>query len=169
MKTNASYYDSPLGRITLAGDETGLRGLWFEGQKYYAPGFELDFSEELPVFEETKAWLDAYFAGKQPNSAMLRLNPMGSEFRRQVWKCLLDIPYGQTTTYGEIARRIAEKTGRTSMSAQAVGGAVGHNPISVIIPCHRVLGSDGKLTGYAGGIWRKTALLTLEGLTVGRS
>ena len=233
-----SYYDSPLGKITLAGDEAGLCGLWFEGEKYYAHALAAsgadkkqssadlltkkqhtasetqrnfaalkkseksdfaakatngadekynarDFAAEaesgtdvkfcayeqsgyfkernLAVFDQTKRWLDLYFSGREPGFTPA-LNPAGSAFRRAVWEILLKIPYGKTTTYGQIAREIAAARGLAKMSAQAVGGAVGHNEISIIIPCHRVIGAHGNLTGYAGGIDRKIKLLQLEGV-----
>ena len=228
-----AYYDSPLGKITLAGDEAGLCGLWFKGEKYYAHALATsgadekyntrDFAEvtsstdgkfcaytliesekscardftaqsvskkshasnlsaqdagekfceneqgacpkekNLAVFDQTKRWLDLYFSGREPGFTPA-LNPLGSAFRRAVWEILLKIPYGKTTTYGQIAREIAAARGLAKMSAQAVGGAVGHNEISIIIPCHRVIGAHGNLTGYAGGIDRKIKLLQLEGV-----
>ena len=147
----------------MASDGDALIGLWFDGQKYFADVLDDEYEErKLPVFEETDRWLDAYFDGKEPeHTPPLRLKT--SEFRREVWEIMLTIPYGASMTYGEIAKKIAEKRGISTMSAQAVGGAVGHNAISIIIPCHRVIGSDGSLTGYAGGIERKRALLKLEG------
>ena len=160
--TFTQYYDSLLGRILLAADEIGLTGLWFEGEKYYADNLpEEHVEQETPILAEAKRWLDIYFAGKEPDF-LPPLHPIGSVFRQAVWEILLQIPYGQTITYGEIARRIAEQKGLTRMSAQAVGGAVGHNEISVIIPCHRVVGTNGSLTGYAGGIDKKVKLLELE-------
>ena len=156
-------YQSPLGGILLAADEVGLVGLWFEGQKYFAFGLKENGTEEkeTPVLKRTREWLDLYFAGKDPEF-LPPLAPDGSEFRKEVWKLLLTIPYGKTMTYGEIGRKIAEMTGKKHMSAQAVGGAVGHNPISILIPCHRVVGTNGSLTGYAGGIEKKIGLLKLE-------
>ena len=152
-----THYASPLGPILLAADETGLTGLWFEGQKYFPSFLGVDYQEkETPVLTETARWLDVYFSGKDPD-ILPPLHPQGSPFRQTVWDILLTIPRGQTMTYGEIARRLGVH------SAQAVGGAVGHNPISILIPCHRVVGSDGSLTGYAGGLDRKTRLLQLEG------
>ena len=152
-----THYASPLGPILLAADETGLTGLWFEGQKYFPSFLGVDYQEkETPVLTETARWLDVYFSGKDPD-ILPPLHPQGSPFRQTVWDILLTIPRGQTMTYGEIARRLGVR------SAQAVGGAVGHNPISILIPCHRVVGSDGSLTGYAGGVERKTRLLQLEG------
>ena len=160
--TFIQYYDSPLGRILLAADEIGLTGLWFEGQKYYAAQLpEAHTEQETPILAEAKRWLDIYFTGKEPDF-LPPLHPIGSAFRQAVWEILLQIPYGQTMTYGEIARQIAAQKGLARMSAQAVGGAVGHNEISVIIPCHRVVGTNGSLTGYAGGIDKKMRLLELE-------
>ncbi len=172
------HYKSPLGRITLAADEKGLAGLWFDGQKYFGgeilkdgvtrketmPGTKTEVkagTEKLSVLEQTERWLDIYFSGKEPEFTP-PLHLTGSDFRLAVWEMLLTIPYGKTTTYKELADKIAEQRGMKTMSAQAVGGAVGHNPVSIIVPCHRVLGSDGSLTGYAGGVERKKDLLTLE-------
>ena len=160
--TYTCIYLSPLGNILLAADEVGLTGLWFEGQKYFAntlPGESI--SQETQILNETKRWLDIYFSGKEPTFTP-PLHPAGSPFRQAVWQILLQIPYGETMTYGEIASRIAGEQKRSHMSAQAVGGAVGHNEVSIIIPCHRVVGTNGSLTGYAGGIDRKIALLELE-------
>ena len=160
--TFTQHYDSPLGIALLAADEIGLTGLWFEGQKYFSGHLPAEHMEqEPPILAEAKRWLDIYFAGSQPDFFPL-LHLTGSAFRQSVWEMLLQIPYGQTTTYGEIARQLAEKKGLSQMSAQAVGGAVGHNEISIIIPCHRVVGSSGSLTGYAGGIDKKLSLLRLE-------
>lgn len=160
--TYIQHYDSPLGGILLAADEIGLTGLWFEGQKYFARDLSDErIEQETPVLAEARRWLDIYFTGKEPDFTP-PLHPTGSEFRKAVWEILLQIPYGQTTTYGEIARQLAEKQGLARMSAQAVGGAVGHNKISIIIPCHRVVGTNGSLTGYAGGIHKKEQLLELE-------
>ena len=154
---NLTRYESPLGSILLAADQTGLTGLWFVGQKYFPSFSDGDFFEnETPVLTEAKHWLSLYFSGKEPDF-LPPLHPQGSFFRQAVWNVLLTIPRGQTMTYGEIARRLNVR------SAQAVGGAVGHNPISILIPCHRVVGSDGSLTGYAGGLARKEWLLHLEG------
>ena len=152
-----THYASPLGPILLAADETGLTGLWFEAQKYFPSFSGVDYQEkETPVLTETVRWLDVYFSGKDPGF-LPPLHPQGSPFRQTVWDILLTIPRGQTMTYGEIARRLGV------CCAQAVGGAVGPNPISILIPCHRVVGSDGSLTGYAGGVERKARLLQLEG------
>lgn len=156
------HYRSPLGTMTSASDGMNLTGLWFDGQKYFPAEFPENGSKStLPVFEQTDCWLDNYFEGRNPDFTP-PLSPEGSEFRRAVWKILLTIPYGKTMTYGEIAERIAAVQGKEKMSAQAVGGAVGHNPIALIIPCHRVVGADGSLTGYAGGLERKAALLKME-------
>ena len=155
-------YQSKLGEILMAADETGLTGLWFTGQKYFANTLPNEYiSQETSILEEAKRWLDIYFSGKKPTFTP-PLHPAGSAFRQAVWQILLQIPYGQTTTYGEIARQLAAMQKTPHMSAQAVGGAVGHNEISIIIPCHRVVGTSGSLTGYAGGIEKKVALLQLE-------
>lgn len=192
----ASFYDSPVGRLTLASDGEALTGLWIEGQKYYLGGLkELPpRREDLPVFAQAKDWLDRYFAGEKPRPKELPLRPEGSGFRKMIWRYLTEIPYGELTTYKELARRAAAEKERSarnaggeectiraaggeerlaraageeehagSMSAQAVGGAVGHNPISIVIPCHRVVGTDGSLTGYAAGLDVKRRLLKLEG------
>lgn len=157
-----SKYTSPLGGILLAADEVGLMGLWFDGQKYFARDLPDERTErETPVLSEAKRWLDLYFGGQEPDF-LPPLHPVGTPFRQAVWEILLRIPYGKTVTYGEISKQLAEKMGLERMSAQAVGGAVGHNEISIIIPCHRVVGSNGSLTGYAGGIDRKIKLLELE-------
>lgn len=157
-----SHYSSPIGDILLAADEIGLTGLWFEGQKYFALRLDKDHEEkELPIFKKTKQWLDLYFSGKEPDFSM-PLHFLGTDFQKEVWELLCQIPYGETTTYGALAKQIAAKRGLPHMSAQAVGGAVGHNEISIIVPCHRVLGTDGSLTGYAGGIDKKRKLLMLE-------
>lgn len=165
MKNTPEYthhYDSPLGGITLASDGEALTGLWFDGQKYFADTLDAAHEEkQLPVFDLTDRWLDTYFSGKAPDfTPPLRLKT--TDFRRAVWEIMLTIPYGKTMTYGEIAARVAAQKGIASMSAQAVGGAVGHNAISLIIPCHRVVGADGSMTGYAGGIEKKRRLLALE-------
>lgn len=153
---------SPLGGVTLASDGEALTGLWFDGQKYFGAGLAPEYTEKkLPVFEQTERWLDIYFSGKAP-SFTPPLAMKTTPFRKAVWEIMLDIPFGQTMTYGEIAEQMAKQKGLPTMSAQAVGGAVGHNVISLIIPCHRVVGANGSLTGYAGGIERKISLLTLE-------
>ena len=157
-------YQSPLGEILLAADEIGLTGLWFEGEKYYALALDPEHEEkEVPVFSEVKRWLNIYFSGQEPDF-MPPLHMIGSPFQMEVWALLRKIPYGQTTTYGEFARQIAKQRGLPRMSAQAVGGAVGHNELSILVPCHRVVGTSGSLTGYAGGVDKKHFLLTLEGV-----
>lgn len=156
------HYDSPFGGITLASDGVALTGLWFDGQKYFCASLSRDHEQrELPVFEQADRWLDRYFSGREPDFTPA-LSMKTTPFRKAVWEVLLTIPYGRTMTYGEIARRIAKEKGIPQMSAQAVGGAVGHNAISLIIPCHRVVGSNGSLTGYAAGIAVKVKLLRLE-------
>ena len=158
-----SHCASPLGGVTLASDGRALTGLWFDGQKHFAETLSPDHEEKrLPVFEQAEQWLAVYFSGKEPDftpELALRTTP----FRKAVWEILLTIPYGQTMTYGEIAARLAAQRGLPRVSARAVGAAVGHNAISLIIPCHRVVGADGSLTGYAGGLDRKRRLLALEG------
>jgi len=154
-------YTSPLGEIMLAGEGDSLTGLWFQGQKYFCRTLGREHAPgEPPVFEAVRRWLDAYFSGKEPPSPP-PLRPEGTAFQKEVWALLTAIPYGTTTTYGGLARRLSE-AGRPA-SPRAVGSAVGRNPISILIPCHRVVGADGSLTGYAGGVDKKTALLTLEG------
>lgn len=157
MKMTYTYnYSSPLGEILLAANDNGLTGLWFYGAKYFAADLEDERTEKLtPVLRQTLRWLDIYFSGSEPDF-MPPLEMHGSDFRRRVWAELAKIPYGETVTYGEIAKKLGVK------SAQAVGGAVGHNPVSIIVPCHRVLGADGSLTGYAGGTDKKARLLELE-------
>lgn len=162
----STEYESPVGLITLVECDGSIVGAWIEGQKYFASTIEKEECEkmETPILKKAKLWLDDYFSGKAPNIAELPLNPCGNEFRREVWKILCEIPYGEVITYGAIAKRMAKFLNRKTMSAQAVGGAVGHNPISIIIPCHRVVGSNGNLTGYAGGLDIKTKLLSIEGV-----
>lgn len=155
---------SPMGELFLAADETGLTGLWFDGGRYFAEGLDPENEKrELPVFETVKKWLDIYFSGREPDF-MPPLHMIGSPFQMSVWKHLLEIPYGKTVTYGELAKRIALEKGRERMAAQAVGGAVGHNKISILVPCHRVVGANGSLTGYGGGLDKKERLLVLEGV-----
>ena len=163
-----STYSSPLGDILLASKNNELVGLWFKDQKYFLGTIKEKTKEKNneEIFLKTKNWLDRYFKGEQPNIKELSLNPIGSDFRKEVWKILCDIPYGKTITYKEIADKIAKEKGIKSMSAQAVGGAVGHNPISIIIPCHRVVGTNGNLTGYAGGLDKKEYLLKLEQVNI---
>lgn len=162
----STTYPTPVGIITLACDGDNLIGLWNEGQKYHGDTIyeEMIEKDDMQVFGTVKEWLDGYFAGKKPGISQLPLAPIGSEFRKDVWDILCEIPYGQVITYGDIAKTMAKKMNRQSMSSQAVGGAVGHNPISIIIPCHRVVGTNGSLTGYAGGLKTKIRLLELEGV-----
>ena len=155
-----SHYTSPLGGMTLTSDGTALTGLYFDGERDF-PDLSATHKKNLPVFGEVMRWLELYFAGKEPDFSPA-LNPMGTAFQMLVWAILQTIPYGGTTTYGAIAKRLEKSTGKR-MSAQAVGGAVGRNPISILIPCHRVIGADGSLTGYAGGLDKKEYLLGLEG------
>ncbi|MDR1411674.1 MAG: methylated-DNA--[protein]-cysteine S-methyltransferase [Spirochaetaceae bacterium] len=162
----STTYLSPVGLITLACDGDKLAGLWLEGQKYHSATISgpMIKKDDIPVFDAAKNWLDRYFAGGKPGISELPLAPAGGEFRQGVWGILCKIPYGGLITYGDIAKKMAVKMNKKTMSSQAVGGAVGHNPISIIIPCHRVVGSNGSLTGYAGGVAVKTKLLELEGV-----
>ena len=166
----STTYPSLVGTITLACDGKNLVGLWVAGQKYHGdtiPEAMLE-NNDMPIFDAAKKWLDRYFAGERPDISELPLAPIGSEFRQGVWDILCEIPYGKVITYGDISKRMAAKMNKESVSSQAVGGAVGHNPISIIIPCHRVVGSNGSLTGYAGGIHTKVKLLELEGVDMSR-
>ena len=157
------YYVSPLGNLMLAADEIGIRGLWFDGQKYFACDLPAERIEQnTPVLAEARRWLDIYFSGRQPDFTPAYRTDNLTPFRRQVQKIMLEIPWGQTVTYGGIASRIAAASGLSKMSAQAVGGAVGWNSLCLIIPCHRVMGAGGKVTGYGGGIKNKIELLKLE-------
>ncbi len=164
----STIYQSPIGAITLACDGNGenLVGLWTEGQKYHGDTIPEAMVEKnnMPLFDQAKKWLDRYFAGEKPAISELPLAPIGGEFRQGVWNILREIPYGEVMTYGGIAKKMAEKMGKKTMSSQAVGGAVGHNPISIIVPCHRVVGSNGSLTGFSGGVAMKMKLLELEGV-----
>ncbi|NLZ82486.1 MAG: methylated-DNA--[protein]-cysteine S-methyltransferase [Clostridiales bacterium] len=162
----STQYKSPIGDIIIASDEKSIIGLWIDDQKYIGNTMPRDMIEKdgLLVLQEARAWLEDYFAGKKPKLSRLSLAPIGGEFKQQVWTILTEIPYGELTTYGSIAKEVAKRMGKDRMSAQAVGGAVGHNPISIIIPCHRVVGSNGSLTGYAGGIDIKVKLLEHEGV-----
>ena len=156
------HYVSPLGRILLAADRNAVTGLWFEGQKYFPQEFGKEAQEaETPVVKKAKDWLDIYFSGQEPDFTV-PVHPSGTDFQKSVWKILCEIPYGKTVTYGEIAKRLAARRSSSGVSAQAVGGAVGRNPVSILIPCHRVIGANGSLTGYAGGLARKKWLLRLE-------
>lgn len=161
-------YESLVGELTLASDGEAVCGLWIAGQKYHGASLpEAPVrNDNEPVLRELRLWLDAYFAGKRPSTEGLPLVPRGSAFRQAVWRLLLDIPYGQTVSYGELAAQLAVERGRSS--ARSVGGAVGHNPISIVIPCHRVVGASGSLTGYAGGLSAKVKLLELEGVDMSR-
>ncbi len=166
----STTYPSLVGTITLACDGKNLVGLWVEGQKYHGNTISEAMLEnnDMPIFDAAKTWLYRYFAGERPDISELPLAPIGSEFRQGVWDILCEIPYGEVITYGDISKKMAAKMNKESMSSQAVGGAVGHNPISIIIPCHRVVGSNGSLTGYAGGIHTKVKLLELEGVDMSR-
>ncbi len=161
---------SPVGEITLICDDYNILGLWIKGQKYFGDTVSGEFTEDPDneILNRGKSWLDDYFAGKKPEISSLPLAPIGGKFRQEVWKILMEIPYGEVTTYGKIAKEIIKRTGVTNMSSQAVGGAVGRNPISIIIPCHRVVGSSGSLTGYAGGIDVKMKLLEHEGVDMSK-
>lgn len=162
---NRTTYKSPIGLLTLEADENSLIGLYMENQRYFEDKSQVndhDCESSNPVLIQTKLWLDRYFAGEKPLVGELPLAPEGSPFRKLIWKMLCEIPYGETMTYGDLAKKAAKKLGKDKMSAQAVGGAIGHNPISIIIPCHRVVGTDGSLTGYGGGLDRKKWLLTHE-------
>ena len=168
----STAYNSPVGTISLACDSDGknLVGLWLHGQKYFGGTISEVMVEnnEITAFSTAKKWLDKYFAGAKPEIAELPLAPIGGEFRQMVWEILREIPYGKVITYGDIAKKVAIKMNKESMSSQAVGGAVGHNPISIIIPCHRVVGGNGSLTGFSGGIDMKVKLLELEGVDMSR-
>ena len=162
----STRYASPIGSLMLASDGGNLVGLWIEGQKYFAGAVAEEITEQpdVPVFTAAQNWLDAYFTWQKPALSGLPLAPKGGAFRRAVWDILCEIPYGEVTTYGEIARKMAARMNKVNMSAQAIGGAVAHNPSSIIIPCHRVVGAHGSLTGYAGGISKKIKLLEHEGV-----
>lgn len=164
--TYACKYESPMGTIRLTSDGVALTGLWLEGQRGAELAMALE-EQQLPVFQETKDWLDRYFQGTDPG-AIPAIAMEGTPFRKLVWQLLLTIPYGQTMTYGEIAAQVVALQGKKRMSAQAVGGAVGHNPISILVPCHRVVGANGNLTGYGGGLDKKVQLLALEGVELSR-
>lgn len=163
-------YNSPVGKLLLAEKDSSLVGVWMEGQKYFLGTLRDEMREDndSPILQQAKKWLDRYFAGEKPQIDELPLAPAGSDFRKEVWKMLCEIPYGEVTTYGEISQKLANRRGLNRMSAQAVGGAVGHNPLSIIIPCHRVVGANGSLTGYAGGLQKKMKLLTHEGVDIER-
>lgn len=164
----STTYSSPIGIITLVCDDHSLIGLWNEDQKYHGASIleKAIRKDDHPVFEKSERWLESYFHGEEPNISDLALAPIGGEFRQAVWKILCNIPYGEVISYGDIAKQLAKDRNKKTMSAQAVGGAVGHNPISIIIPCHRVVGANGSLTGYAGGLQKKIKLLELEGVDI---
>ena len=163
-----TYYDSPVGKLFIASDGENIIGLCIEGQKYYLDKIEKEgiLKDDLAIFKKTKKWLDRYFKQEKPEVSEISLAPEGNTFRQYIWELLCEIPYGETITYGELAKKVAKKLNKPSMSAQAVGNAVGHNPISIIIPCHRVVGKNGSLTGYAGGIDKKIKLLEIENVNM---
>ena len=163
-----TYYESPVGKLFIASDGENIIGLCIEGQKYYLDKIEKEGIEKdnLEIFDKTRNWLDRYFKQEKPKISELSLAPEGNAFRQCVWEFLCDISYGETITYGDLAKKVAKKLNKPSMSAQAVGNAVGHNPISIIIPCHRVVGKNGSLTGYAGGIDKKIKLLEIENVNM---
>ena len=166
----SSEIASPFGAITLASDGENLCGLWLEGQKYHGgsiPG-EMRKDGSLKIFACVNDWLERYFAGQNPDASGLPLAPVGGEFRQNVWRIISEVPYGQVFTYGGIAKKLASQMNKENVPARAVGGAVGHNPISIIIPCHRIVGANGSLTGYAGGLAKKIKLLELEGADMSR-
>ena len=160
---HTSHIDTPLGTVLLSSDGDALTGLWFEGQKFFGSTLSDEHIEQhVPVLEQTELWLRQYFSGKEPDFTP-PLSPAGTPFQKTVWDLLLTIPYGHIVTYGDIAAEIAKERGVEHFSSQAVGNAVARNPISIIIPCHRVIGADGTFTGYAGGLERKKKLLSIEG------
>ena len=159
-------YTSPIGNLTISATPTALTGLWIQNQKYYpnlANWHQVSPSDN-PILTAAANWLDSYFSGEKPSHSAIPISPQGTPFRQQVWRHLCQIPYGSTTTYGALAKAIAAENRLNSMSPQAIGSAVGHNPISIIIPCHRVVGANGTLTGYAAGTDIKLRLLALEGV-----
>ncbi|MDO5537390.1 MAG: methylated-DNA--[protein]-cysteine S-methyltransferase [Desulfovibrionaceae bacterium] len=165
---HTAHYPSPLGDILLAADSEGLTGLWFEGHRHFGRGLSADArDQEIPLLRDAKRWLDIYFSGREPDFAV-PVHSAGTPFQLAVWRILLAIPYGRTMTYGEIAREFEKGEDGPRMAAQAVGGAVGRNPVSIFVPCHRVVGANGSLTGYGGGIGRKARLLELEGADMRR-
>ena len=165
-----THYHSPISELTIASDGSSITGLWLKGQKYYMSEIigSAEEANNIPLLLTAKKWLDSYFAGENPNTDGLPLAPAGSDFRKAVWRILLEIPYGECATYKEVAKQMASKDNRLNLPVRAVGGAIGHNPISIIIPCHRVIGTDGSITGYAGGIEKKLHLLAHEGIDISR-
>ena len=163
IKIYSTEIASPLGMLTLASDGVSLTGLWFEGQKHFGGTFVQPFTErcDLPVFRSAELWLKEYFAGRKPAPSALPLTLYGTEFQKKVWTLLGEIPYGETVTYGWLAERVSELSGNAPC-ARAIGGAVGKNPVSIILPCHRVVGMNGAMTGFAAGLERKRYLLSLE-------
>ncbi len=162
------YSASPVGRLLMTSDGQNLTGLQMNKQRYNHIADDWAQNDDLPIFLQTKQWLDDYWQDKRPSIANLPLKPHGSEFQQKVWRILQTIPYGEYITYGDIAKQVAQECGKARMSAQAVGGAVGHNPICIIIPCHRVIGSNGNLTGYDGGVDKKVILLQHEGFNMSK-
>ncbi len=165
-----AIYPSPVGRLTLAAQDGALIGLWLEGQKHFAESLPADppATGTTPVLEAAAGWLNRYFDGQRPSPCELPLRPAGSSFRQALWSALCEVPYGEVTTYGALAREVALRMHRPGMPGQAVGGAIGHNPILIIIPCHRVIAANRSLTGYAGGLPVKLQLLQLEGVDTSR-
>lgn len=165
-----TQYTSPVGLLTLSTNGTALTGLWIQNQKYYpnTASWQQIPTGAHPILNTAAKWLDSYFLGERPLISALPLAPAGTHFRQQVWRHLCEIPYGKTTTYGALAKIIAAENHIGSMSPQAIGSAVGHNPISIIIPCHRVVGADGTLTGYAAGADIKRRLLAHEDVDISR-
>lgn len=162
------FYSSPLGNVTLESDGENLTGLYIDGQrKVNNDYYKTAKRETLPIFSQTVKWLNEYFDGKIPDFTP-EIKLVGTPFQKSVWKKLLTIPYGKTVTYGDVARQIAKEKGLLKMSSQAVGGAVGRNPVSIIVPCHRVIGANGNLTGYAGGVDKKIQLLSIEKIDVSK-
>lgn len=159
-------YHSPVGEMILLANEKALAGLYFAGQKYFSMPENSGFAPELPIFQKTSEWLEEYFSGKAKVMPDIPLAPEGSEFRQHIWRLLRTIPHGFCVTYGELAKKAAAATGKSRISSQAIGGAVAHNPLSIIVPCHRVVGRNGELTGYAAGISIKRHLLALENCQV---
>ena len=165
-----SYYNSPVGKLLLASKNNKLIGVWIENQKYYLSNLKekMQIKDDEEILIKTKNWLDRYFENKNPHISELDIEPIGTDFSKKVWTILCTIPYGKVITYGEIAKKISKAMNKEKMSAQAVGNAVAHNPISIIIPCHRVIGANGNLTGYAGGLDIKMRLLKHEGVDISK-